>query len=466
MSRLVALRILLCTFVIVSLCASTFAQVDRASELRVRERRLTNGMRVLTVEDRTSPTVAIQVWYHVGSKDDPDGRSGFAHLFEHLMFKSTRNMGDETLDRLTEDVGGENNAFTADDVTVYHETVPSNYLQTLLWAEAERMSSLNVNTTNFASERDVVKEEFRQNYLARPYGQLSLLISDRSFTAHPYRREGIGNIAELEAATIDDVRRFHETFYQPDNATLVVVGDFDARQLDAWINQYFGRIPRANRALPRVTVREPARTTERRYTEYNANVPLPAVALTYLIPPASDEDAYALQVAETILSAGESSRLYRALVYDQQLAQSVTGDADLREHAGLFKFTAVMASDKRVEEGEASLLREITRMQNQPVSRAELARSLNQLVTGQLRERETNGGKALAVGWAAVVLGDVTRVNRDLERLGRVTAADVQRVMQRYFTPANRVVIHYLPESMRPNNATNTIAPERREGEQ
>lgn len=456
MSRFTIIKIIICALLISIASDGMRAQVDRVAEMRVRDRRLPNGMRVLAVEDRTSPTVAIQVWYHVGSKDDPEGRSGFAHLFEHLMFKGTRNMADETLDRLTEDVGGENNAFTHDDVTVYHETVPSNYLQTLLWAEAERMRSLNVNATNFASERDVVKEEFRQNYLAQPYGRLNLLVSERSYTVHPYRRNGIGNIAELEASTLEDVRRFYETYYRPDNATLVVVGDFDARQLDGWVNQYFASIPRPAQPLPRVTVREPARTVERRFVEYGPNVPLPAVAMTYLIPPAAQDDAYALQVAETILSAGESSRLYRALVYDQQVAQSVSGDADLREQDGLFGFTVIMASDKRPEEGEASALREIARMQNQPVSQAELRRALNQLVTSQIRERETNSGRALAVGWAAVVLSDVNRVNRDLDRLQRVTAADVQRVMRRYFTPANRVVIHYLPESSRPNGATTT----------
>lgn len=426
---------------------ATTPPTDEIPRLNYRTRTLPNGLRIVSVEDHTSPTVAIQVWYHVGSKDDPEGRSGFAHLFEHMMFKSTKNMKDEMLDRLTEDVGGFNNAFTADDVTVYFEVVPSNYLETLLWAEADRLASLNVNEENFRSERDVVKEEFRQNYLAPPYGKLNLLIEQRSFTKHPYRRPGIGNIEELNAATLEDVRRFHATYYRPDNATLVVVGDFDPKQLDAWVDKYFGRIPKPTSPLPRVAVREPDRTGERRYAERAPNVPLPAVAVTYLVPPQRSDEAFALRVAETILARGESSRLYRALVYEQQVAQFAGANADLREDHGLFVFRLILASGKQPDQAEKALLAEIEKMQRAPVAPAELEKAKNQLVTDLLRERETNNGKALAIGEATVLLGDPERVNTDIARLQAVTAAEVQRVMQRFFTDKNRVVIHYLAES-------------------
>lgn len=422
--------------------------------LAYRERTLANGMKVYSVEDHTSPTVAIQVWYKVGSKDDPQGRSGFAHLFEHIMFKSTKNMKDEMLDRLTEDVGGYNNAGTADDYTVYFEVVPSNYLETLLWAEADRLASLNVDDRNFKSEREVVKEEYRERVLAPPYGKLNLLIEQRSFTLHPYKRPGIGNIEELNAATVEDVRSFHASYYRPDNVTLVIVGDFDQRQLDAWVDQYFARIPKPEKPLPRVTVKEPARTAERRYVEYAPNVPLPAVAITYLAPPAISEDAAALRVAEAILSAGESSRLYRALVYEQQLAQSASARADLREDPGLFTFMAILAGGKQPIEVERSLLTELGRLQSELVPAAELDKAKNQLVTNQLRERETSNGKALALGEAAVILGNAERVNSDIRRLQGVTAEDVQRAMRKYFSETNRVVIHYLPESARPPQKT------------
>ncbi|MGA9996826.1 MAG: pitrilysin family protein, partial [Pyrinomonadaceae bacterium] len=324
--------------------------------INFKERTLANGLKFYSIEDHSSPTVAIHVWYHVGGKDDPQGRSGFAHLFEHIMFKSTKNMKSEMMDRLTEDVGGENNAFTAEDVTVYHETVPSNYLETLVWAESDRLSSLNVDDANFKSERSVVQEEFRQSILAPPYGKLELLIEDKSWTKHPYKRSVIGSIEDLEAATLQDVQQFHSNYYRPDNATLVIAGDFDQKQLDTWVDKYFGRIPKPAQSLPRVDVKEPVRTREGRYVEYNTNVPLPAVVFTYLVPPASSTDSYALRIADTILSGGTSSRLYQSLVYQQQIAAEANSGADLREDAGLFTFRVTLASDKKPEDAERSLL--------------------------------------------------------------------------------------------------------------
>jgi zinc protease len=424
--------------------------------LKFKERTLSNGLKLYSLEDHTSPTVAIQVWYHVGSKDDPEGRSGFAHLFEHIMFKSTKNMKSEMMDRLTEDVGGFNNAFTADDVTVYHEVVPSNYLETLIWAEADRLAGLNVDEPNFKSERAVVEEEFRQSYVAPPYGKLSLLTEQKSWTTHPYRRPGIGNIEELEAATLENVQAFHKTYYRPDNATLVVAGDFDQKQLDAWVDKYFGRITKPSTPLPRVTIKEPARTAERRFTEYGTNVPLPAIVVTYLVPPAASDDAVVLQVADAILSGGTSSRLYQSLVYQQQLAQEATSYTDLREDASLFGLRITLASDKKPEDAERALFAEIKRLQDTPVTTAELDKAKNLLVTSKLQEREKNEDKALAIGNAAVLLNDATRANTDLARLQAVTAADVQRVIKKYFTDTNRVVITYLPETMKPSgNASN-----------
>lgn len=451
MFRNLSISILLLAFV-AGLVPSAAAQT-RVPPLEFKERSLENGLKVYTLQDKSSPTVAIHVWYKVGSKDDPEGRSGFAHLFEHLMFKSTKNMKDEMMDRLTEDVGGWNNASTWDDFTNYYEVVPSNYLETLLWAEADRMGSLNVNEGNFHSERDVVKEEFRSRILAPPYGRLFYAIERNSYTKHPYRRPGIGSIEDLDAATIEDVRNFHETFYRPDNATLIVVGDFEQKTLDAWIDKYFGRIPKPDKPLPRVDVKEPPRTEEKRVAEHGPNVPLPAVAITYLAPPVAHEDTYALKVAEQILSGGESSRLYQSLVYSQQVAQEAWGSADLREDPGLFILGAVLASGKEPAEAERSLLGELKKMQNEQVSKAELDKAVNQLVTGQLRERETNNGKAFAIGRAAVLIGDASRVNTEIERLQAVTPADIQRVMKKYFTDSNRVVITYTAEAAKDVNA-------------
>lgn len=418
-----------------------------------------NGVRVLSAADRSSPTVAIQVWYHVGSKDDPQSRSGFAHLFEHIMFKSTKNMKSEMMDRLTEDVGGFNNAFTADDVTVYYEVVPSNYLETLIWAEGDRLSGLNVDDPNFKSERDVVKEEYRQGVLAPPYGMFEYLLQQKSFASHPYKRPGIGSIEDLDAAKLEDVQQFHSTYYRPDNATFVIVGDFDQRQLDVWIDKYLLPLSKPARPLPRVQVKEPPRTAEIRLTEYGKN-DLPAVGLTYLVPRQADPDSDALRVADAILSAGESSRLYNSLVYNQQLAAEVDSRADLREDVSLFVVIAVLSEGKKPDEAERALLAEIKKLQDTPVTAAELEKAKNQLITDQLRQRETSNGKALALGEAAVLLGDAARVNTDLSRLQAVSAADIQRVMKKYFTQSNRLVLHYLPEaSKRANNSNELNSP-------
>ena len=451
MLRRTAVFLLLCALATAAGASRHAATAQtRVPPINFKERTLPNGLVVYTAQERSSPTVAIQVWYRVGSKDDPERRSGFAHLFEHLMFKSTKNMRDEMMDRLTEDVGGWNNASTSDDVTNYYEVVPSNYLETLLWAEADRMSTLNVNEKNFPSERDVVKEEFNSGVLTPPYGRLFYAIDKNSFTTHPYKRPTIGSKEDLDAATLEDVRAFHKTFYRPDNAVLIVVGDFEQQQLDGWVDKYFGRVARPTTTIPRVTVKEPERKAERRFNETGPNVPLPAVAITYLAPPVSSPDADALRVAESILSNGESSRLYQSLVYSQQVAAEAFGSANLRQDAGLFVLGAILAGGKQPAEAERALLAELKRIQDEPVTKAELEKAVNLLVASALRERETNSGKAFAIGQSAVVVGDARRVNTDIERLQAVTAADVQRVMKKYFTDTNRVVITYTAEPQKP----------------
>ena len=421
---------------------------SRMPQIKFSDRKLSNGLRVISAVDHSSPTVSIQVWYHVGSKDDPDKRSGFAHLFEHMMFKSTKNMKSEMMDRLTEDVGGFNNAETSDDVTVYYEVVPSNYLETLIWAEADRLSDLNVDEANFKSERDVVKEEFGESVLTPPYGRFEYLLQQKSFIEHPYKRPTIGSVEDLDAARLKDVQAFHSTYYRPDNATLVVVGDFEQQQLDSWVDKYFGPIEKPSSTIPRIQTKEPPRSGEVRLTEYGKN-DLPAIGLTYLTPGEADPDSHALEVAQTILGVGASSRLYHALVYQQQIAAEVTASAESREDVSLFLITTVLSEGKKPADVERSLLAEIKKLQDAPVSKSELEKAKNQVITGLLRERETSDGKALALGEAAVLLGDPNRVNTDLVKLQEVTAADVQRVIKKYFTAANRLVLYYLPEAER-----------------
>jgi zinc protease len=374
-----------------------------------------------------------------------------------MMFKGNEHLTPNTFEELTENVGGENNAYTAPDVTVYHEVVPSNYLEPVLWAEAERMSSLALNDANFNSERDVVKEEYRQRILANPYGEFSLAIDQESFAAHPYKRPSIGNITELDAAQLPEVKAFpaqlpevkafHSTFYRPDNATLVVVGDFKASDLETWTKKYFGPIPKPTTKIPRVAVVEPPRKEDRHEVLSSAKAPLPAFAVTYLAPSVRSKDEPALDLADEILSGGQSSRLYQSLVYEQQVAQRASFDADLREDLGLLTFRVIVASGKSLPEAEKSLNDQIEKILRDGVTEAELDKAKNRFLTGKLMERETNNGKASALGEAAVIYRDPNHINTDLARYQAVTTSEVKDVLSKYLAGKKKILIEYLPEA-------------------
>lgn len=436
----------LCLLLAAQAVAHAAAPEVTVPPLEFRERVLPNGLRVISLEDHTSPTVSVQVWYQVGGRDDPSGRSGFAHLFEHLMFKSTKYLKAEQFDRLTEDVGGMNNASTREDVTNYYAVVPSNHLQRLLWAEAERMQNLDVTDANFKSERAVVEEEYRQRVLASPYGRFYESFNPRSYAAHPYRRGTIGNIDELEAATLDDVRAFHRTFYRPDNAVLIVTGDFDPKELDAWVDKYFAPIPRPADPIPRVSTVEPPRTKDAHYKETGPNVPLPAVAMTWLAPPSNSPDAAALKVAAAILANGESSRLNQALVYRAQIAQTASFGTDTRVDPGLLIAYAVAAKGVTPDKLAAALRAEIESLAKKPIPAGEIAKIKTQLLTQALDARQTPLGKGEALGDAITYRGDARYANRELDDLMAVTAADVQRVLRKYVLDAKQVTIEYAQE--------------------
>lgn len=428
--------------------------------LQFTERTLANGLRVYAMRDTTTPNVSVQVWYDVGSKDDPRDRSGFAHLFEHLMFKETRNIRAEQFDRLTEDVGGYNNASTNDDYTNYYEVVPANHLERILFAEADRMSGLVIDPKNFASERDVVKEELRSRVLAQPYGKLFYLYFPMiSYDRHPYARPGIGSIENLDAATVDDVRAFHATYYRPDNAVLVVSGNFDPAQLDKWVDQYFAPIAKPARTIPRVTVQEPPRTKATTQTVYEPNVPLPAVLMSFKLPPDNHPDNPALAVLNGILSGGENSRLYQSLVYRDQVAQSADTFLDTKQATGSFAVLAIAAGGKKVEDAEAGLQREIAALRDRPVTDAELTEAKNEIITGSLRSRQTAEGRASTLAGSVIVDGDPRAADRQLTELATVTAADVQRVARLYLKPEQAATIRYMPAAAQPaGSAGGTVA--------
>jgi zinc protease len=426
--------------------------------LQVHERRLANGLRVLLYEDHTVPVASIEVWYHVGGKNERPGRSGFAHLFEHLMFKGSAHVGPEEHGHFIESIGGRENATTDWDRTLYFETIPSNYLERILWMEADRMRSLDVSEANFRAEREVVKEERRLRIDDPPFGRLHEIVFAKTFTTHPYRLLPIGSIADLDAATLADVREFYRTWYVPNNATLVVAGDLDPARTLQWIETWFGTIP-AGPPLPRAVAPEPEQTAERREVAYDAKAPLPAVILTFHVPAARDPDLYPLQVASRILSEGESSRLYRKLVYERQLAVAAGGQALTLEDPGVFFFFAFLQQGQKPEAGEAAIEEEIDRLRAEPVTAGELEKARNQIVARLVFQRERAEAKADAIGRASVILGDAERVNHDLDRFEKVTAADVQRVARKYFTRANRTTVFMLPAAMRPAAGPAAAAP-------
>ena len=453
----IALRAAVAAFALVPPAAPAFAQGTAAAPvapIRYQMRTLPNGLRVYSIRNTNTSNVSVQVWYDVGSKDDPRGRSGFAHLFEHIMFKATRNLPAESFDRLTEDVGGFNNASTNDDYTNYYEVIPANHLQRLLFAEAERMNSLVIDPASFNSERDVVKEELRSRVLAQPYGRLFYLYLPMiSYDVHPYARPGIGSIEDLDAATIDDVRAFHAIYYRPDNAVLVVAGNFDQAQFDHWVDQYFGPIARPAAPIPRVTATEPARTTPRHYTVYEANTPLPAVLISYPAPRATDHDAAVMEVLDGILSTGESSRLHNTLVYRDRIAAQASSFTDIKQGLGSLAVYAILSQGKSAEEGEAALRREIARFRDEPVTAAELQEAKNELLTAALRGRETAEGQADAIAEAVIIDGDAGAADRRLAEIAAVTPADIQRVARRWLRDEASGAVRYLPEEMR-NGAT------------
>jgi zinc protease len=415
-------------------------------------RELKNGLNVYFLQDRTTPNVTVQVWYDVGSKHDPEGRSGFAHLFEHILSRKTRNMPLNMVNQLTEDAGGVRNASTGDDRTNYFEIVPAAYLETMLWTHAERMARPVVDSAVFETERGVVKEELRQRYLAPTYGRLfGFVITENCYDTLPNRRPGIGNIAELDAASLEDARGFHEAFYGPDSATLIVSGNFDQAQLDQWIDKYFAPIPKRKNPAPlEIDAKQAPRTAARALTAYGPNVPLPAVASVWSLPGVSHPDAPVLSVIDAILARGKSSRLESSLVNRSEMASQVFSNLELQEDGGCIASGAILASGRSVEAAQAELKAEIARLRDQTVTAAELSEAKNELLAQDLVQRETFSGRAFLLGEALVQTGDPAWPDKTLAAIQAVTVEDVQRVARTYLSDTTRVDIRYVDEKLRP----------------
>ena len=416
------------------------AEASESPTYDYRQTTLENGLRVITLEDHSCPIVSVQIWYHVGSKDENPERQGFAHMFEHMMFRGTDRLGPTDHFDLIRRTGGTTNGYTNFDSTTYLETVPSNQLELALWLEAERMALLKIDQEAFDTERKVVEEERRMG-LNRPFGTLSENLMAEVFDVHPYRWTPIGNIPDLRAATVQELRDFWNRYYVPNNATLVLVGDIQHEEVQALAKKYFEWIPRAEDP-PRVTVREPQPTEPREVTIREQNAPVPLVMIACRSVPIRNEDTVPLDLLSTILAGGSSSRMYRELVAEKQLAVAAQSINLSLEQDGVMGFMAVLSPEASNPDEVLSIIADhIDRVCAEAVSPTELTKAKNQRLMQLVVQNQTVDSKAREVGFAAVVEGDVSRINRQIDDVRRVTAEDLQRVAREYFAPQKRLVI-------------------------
>jgi zinc protease len=406
---------------------------------------LDNGLDVLIHEDHGCPIVAVNVWYHVGSKNERPGRTGFAHLFEHMMFKGSKNVEPEGHPSWISSIGGQSNAYTTEDATVFWETVPSQYLPLVLWLEADRLATLRIDEDVFRTEREVVKEERRMRIDNQPYGRLNELIYDQAFTVHPYKHPTIGSMKDLEAASINDVRDFFRTYYVPNNATLVLVGDFSTKEAQDLVTKYLGRVPKSDRAVPRDIPKEPPQTKERR-VKLEESWPLPAVVVAHHITFDGDPDSYPLHIASKVLSDGQSSRIYRKLVYEKQIALAAFGGGNIIEDPNLFYAVAIVQPGHTPQEAIDGLIAELDQLRTEPITPAELQQAKNQFARDYIFSRESNKDKAMQLGHAVVIHNDIKTADGEFDIFMNITQADVQRVARKYFTPENRLVMTIMPK--------------------
>jgi zinc protease len=421
------------------------AAAVRPPKLQYQILTLPNGMRVILSEDHSTPIVHVSVWYHVGSKNEKTGRTGFAHLFEHMMFKGSKNVEPEAHTSIISSVGGQSNAYTTEDTTVFWETIPAQYLPLAVWLEADRMATLRIDETVFQREREVVKEERRMRVENQPYGRLNEIVYGFAFTTHPYKHPTIGSLVDLEAASVEDVRDFYLTYYVPENATVTIVGDFDSVQAVQLVNQYLGRVPKARRPVPRDIPKEPVKAKEQRVTVEEA-WPLPAVVVAYHITYDGHPDSYPLHIASKILSDGQSARIVRELVYNKRLALTASGTGNITEDPNLFFAVAIVQPGRSPDETEKALLAELDKLKYEPVTAHELQRAKNQFARDYIVGRESNQEKALHLAHAAVIHNDITTADGEFDIFMNISAADVQRVAKTYFTESNRLVLHIVPK--------------------
>jgi zinc protease len=407
---------------------------------------LPNGLNVILSVDRSTPTAAVLAWYHVGSKNELPGRTGFAHLFEHVMFTGSGHVPYGLHDKLTEGVGGSNNGTTNNDRTSYYETVPSNYLETALWLESDRMGFLldALDIAKLNAQRDIVKNERRQGVDNQPYGRVGEILAATMHPAgHPYSWDVIGSMADLSAASEEDVKNFFRLYYAPNNAYLTIVGDFDPAQAKQWISRYFGEIPKG-KPITRPDVKPVKLETEKRLV-YEDQVPLPRLYVQWPTVGVKHDDRYALQLLGAILSGPRTARLTKALVYDKQSATSVSARQASAEDVGEFGMTISPRPGVSLTDLEAEADAIIERFKTDGPTEAEIKGATAGQELGFVRGLESNLGKANQLANGAGYQGNPASFKTDYEKTRAVTASDVKRVANTYLTNG-RVVLSVVPK--------------------
>lgn len=427
----------------VLLGASGFAQ-SGLKPIPFSDTRLSNGLRVIISEDRYAPVFAIAVSYAAGSKDERPGRTGFAHLFEHMMFKGSENVGSGEHFFLVFNYGGSMNGTTNTDRTLYYEILPKNQLDLGLFLEADRMKSLAITKANLDNQRQAVQEERRLRLDNQPYGKSQERFNEMAYDNFAYKHSVIGSMEDLNAATVGDVADFFKTYYAPNNAVLALVGDLDTTTALAKVEKYFGSISRQPAPKP-VDLSEADLRAERRESMTDPLARLPQINMGYRIPPATHADWPALSVLGQILGGGESSRLYQAVVKDKELCTGTGAGGGARMGPALFNVTCSVRAGKGVTDAEAALNEVLAAAPTAAVTEQELQRVRASARRNDVGTRESALTRAISLADNAVLYNDPNRINTLSTRLTAVTAADVQRVARTYLRTSNRIVMHTLP---------------------
>lgn len=425
------------------ICGGLMAQTNNQSKIKFTEFELDNGLDVILHQDNSTPIVAISVLYHVGSKNEKPDRTGFAHFFEHLLFEGSENLERGEYTKYVENAGGQLNAYTTYDQTYYFELLPSNQLEMGLWLESERMLHAKVENEGIETQREVVKEERRQRIENAPYGGLLPETMKRVYTKHPYQWPIIGYMEHLNAAQEEDYVNFYKTYYVPNNATLVIAGDIEVDEAKKMAEKYFNEIPRGKGDIYRPDIVEPEQMKEVIDTAYD-NIQLPAMVMAYHMPAKGDKDLPALDMMSMLLSQGQSSRLYRSLVDEKQLAIQAGAFPFELEDPGVVLMYAIASAGIDIDEVKAAMDEEIGKIATELISKKEFQKVQNQIENDFINGVATIAGIANSLAEYKMYYNNTDMINTEIEKYRKVTREDIQRVAQKYLENRNRVVLYYL----------------------